>query len=307
MTLNPQNFEFIKFLTKKCLMINYKSIKLSPGLYFVSTPIGSARDITLRALDILANADVLAAEDTRTLKKLMEIHEIQLKNRILVSYHDHNGSKARPKLLAHLEQGKSIAYASEAGTPLIADPGFSLLNSAISAENNVISAPGPCALIAALTVGGLPTDRFSFEGFLPNNKSQRELKFRQLQSYRGTLIFYESAKWWKDTLVKAAEVLGETRQGVVCREITKKFEDIKRGNLKELSEFYSDKNVKGEIVLLMAGAVDPDTDWSKIEQNVRDALRSMSVKDSAEAVALALNVPRRDVYQIALKIKSNGD
>ena len=288
-------------------MVNYKSIKLSPGLYFVSTPIGSARDITLRALDILANADVLAAEDTRTLKKLLEIHKIPMKNRILISYHDHNGSKARPKLLAHLEQGKSIAYTSEAGTPLIADPGFSLLTGVISAENNVTSAPGPCALIAALTVGGLPTDRFCFEGFLPNNKSQRELKFRQLQSYRGTLIFYESAKRLKDTLVKALEIFGEARQAVVCREITKKFEDIKRGNLKELSAFYSDKNVKGEIVLLIAGAVDFDTDQSKIEQYVKDALRSMSVKDSAEAVALAFNVPRRDVYQIALKIKSDGD
>ena len=164
-------------------MVNYKSIKLSPGLYFVSTPIGSARDITLRALDILANADVLAAEDTRTLKKLLEIHGIHLKNRSLISYHDHNGSKARPKLLAYLKNGKSVAYASEAGTPLIADPGFSLLNEVLSMENDVTSAPGPCALIAALTVAGLPTDRFYFEGFLPNNKSQRELKFRGLKSY----------------------------------------------------------------------------------------------------------------------------
>ena len=288
-------------------MVNYKSIKLSPGLYFVSTPIGSARDITLRALDILASADVLAAEDTRTLKKLLEIHGIQLKNRSLISYHDHNGSKARPRLLAHLEQGKSIAYASEAGTPLIADPGFSLLTEVLSAENNVISAPGPCALIAALTVAGLPTDRFSFEGFLPNNKSQRELKLRDLQSYRGTLIFYESAKRLSETLLKSAEVLGEDRQAVVCREITKKFEDIQRGSLKKLSGFYGDKNIKGEIVLLIAGATDPDVDLNKVEQHLKDALKSMSVKDSAEAVALALNVSRRDVYQLALKIKSRSE
>ena len=288
-------------------MVNYKSIKLSPGLYFVSTPIGSARDITLRALDILASADVLAAEDTRTLKKLLEIHGIQLKNRSLISYHDHNGSKARPKLLAYLENGKSVAYASEAGTPLIADPGFSLLNEVLSLENNVTSAPGPCALIAALTVAGLPTDRFYFEGFLPNNKSQRELKFRGLKYYPGTLIFYESTKRLNDTLVKATEVFGRDRQGVICRELTKKFEDIKRGSLKELSEFYRDKNVKGEIVLLVAGAGNPDIDRSEIEQQLKDALKYMSVKDSAEAVALALNVPRRDVYQLALKIKSGGD
>ena len=288
-------------------MVNYKSIKLSPGLYFVSTPIGSARDITLRSLDILANADVLAAEDTRTLKKLLEIHGIQLKNRSLISYHDHNGTKARPKLLAHLKNGKSVAYASEAGTPLIADPGFSLLTEVLSMENDVTSAPGPCALIAALTVAGLPTDRFYFEGFLPNNKSQRELKFRGLKSYLGTLIFYESAKRLNDTLVIAKEVFGEDRQGVVCRELTKKFEDIKRGSLKELSEIYFDKNIKGEIVLLVAGADNTDIDRSEIEQYVKDALKSMSVKDSAEAVAIAFNVPRRDIYQLALQIKNGGD
>ena len=287
-------------------MVNYKSIKLSPGLYFVSTPIGTARDITLRALDILANADVLAAEDTRTLKKLLEIHGIQLKKRTLISYHDHNASKVRPKLLAHLDQGKSIAYASDAGTPLIADPGFSLLTEVLSLENNVTSAPGPCALIAALTVAGLPTDRFYFEGFLPTNKSQRESKFRELKFYRGTLIFYETAKRLKDTLVKAGEVFGGDRQGVVCREITKKFEHTKRGSLIELSEFYSDKNVKGEIVLLVAGAGSTVIDRNELEKYIKDALKSMSVKDSAEIVANALNVPKRDVYQIALKIKSGG-
>ena len=288
-------------------MVNYKSIKLSPGLYFVSTPIGTARDITLRALDILANADVLAAEDTRTLKKLLEIHGIQLKKRTLISYHDHNATKVRPKLLAHLDQGKSIAYASDAGTPLIADPGFSLLTEVLSLENNVTSAPGPCALIAALTVAGLPTDRFYFEGFLPTNKSQRESKFRELKFYRGTLIFYETAKRLKDTLVKAAEVFGGDRQGVVCREITKKFEHTKRGSLMELSEFYSDKNVKGEIVLLVAGAGSTVIDRNELEQYVKEALKSMSVKDSAEAVAIAFNVPRRDIYQLALQIKSGGD
>ena len=238
---------------------------------------------------------------------MLEIHGIKLKNRSLISYHDHNGSKARPKLLAYLENGKSVAYASEAGTPLIADPGFSLLNEVLSLENNVTSAPGPCALIAALTIAGLPTDRFYFEGFLPSNKSQRELKFRELKSYPGTLIFYESAKRLNNTLVKATEVFGGDRQGVICRELTKKFEDIQRGSLKKLSEFYCDKNIKGEVVLLVAGAGNPDIDQSEIEQHVKVALKSMSVKDSAEAVALAFNLPRRDIYQLALQIKSGGD
>ena len=147
------------------------------GFIFCFNTYRFSPDRILRSLDILANADVLAAEDTRTLKKLLEIHGIQIKNRSLISYHDHNGVKARPKLLTHLENGKSVAYASEAGTPLIADPGFSLLTEVLSMENDVTSAPGPCALIAALTVAGLPTDRFYFEGFLPNNKSQKELNF----------------------------------------------------------------------------------------------------------------------------------
>ena len=237
---------------------------------------------------------------------MLEIHGIQLKKRSLISYHDHNASKVRPKLLAHLDQGKSIAYTSEAGTPLIADPGFSLLTEVLSLENNVTSAPGPCALIAALTVAGLPTDRFYFEGFLPTNKNQRESKFRELQFYQGTLIFYESAKRLKDTLEKAAEVFGEDRQGVVCREITKKFEDTKRGSLTELSDFYSDKNVKGEIVLLIAGAGSTVIDRNELEQYVKDALKSLSVKDCADTVAHILNVPKRDVYQLAIKIKSGG-
>ena len=292
-------------------MVNYKSIKLSPGLYFVSTPIGTARDITLRALDILASVDVLAAEDTRTLKKLLEIHGIQLKNRTLISYHDHNGSKIRPKILDYLEQGKSIAYASEAGTPLIADPGFSLLSEVINLGKNVTSAPGPCALIAALTIGGLSTDKFYFEGFLPNNKNQRELKLRNLNRYSGTLVFYESPKRLIDTLEMAVEIFGEKRLGVVCREITKKFEDAKRGNLKELSEFYRNHKVKGEIVILIDGVKDAagglDLDRTKIETHLKEAMRSMSVKDSAETVSIALNLPRRDVYQLALQIKNSRD
>ena len=150
----------------------------------------------------------------------------------MISYHDHNGSKIRPKILDYLEQGKSIAYASEAGTPLIADPGFSLLSEVINSGKSVTSAPGPCALIAALTIGGLSTDKFYFEGFLPNNKNQRELKLRNLNRYSGTLVFYESPKRLIDTLEMAVEIFGEKRLGVVCREITKKFEDARRGTLK---------------------------------------------------------------------------
>ncbi|MDD8023474.1 MAG: SAM-dependent methyltransferase, partial [Paracoccaceae bacterium] len=146
---------------------------LGTGLYFLATPIGAARDITLRALDILTSADVIAAEDTRTLRHLMEIHGVALNHRPLIAYHDHNGEAARPKLLRALSEGKSVAYASEAGTPLVADPGYQLGRAAIAAGHPVFAAPGPSAVLAALTVSGLPSDRFLFAGFPPNTASAR--------------------------------------------------------------------------------------------------------------------------------------
>ena len=156
--------------------VNHRIEKLPAGLYFVATPIGTARDITLRALDILASADVIAAEDTRTMRRLLDIHGIALGDRPLLAYHDHNGAQIRPKLLAFLAQGKAVAYGSEAGTPLIADPGFGLSQAAVEAGALVTSAPGPSAIIAALTLAGLPTDRFFFGGFLPNTQSQTDIK-----------------------------------------------------------------------------------------------------------------------------------
>ena len=153
--------------------MNAKTVKLEGGLYFVATPIGTARDITLRALDILASADVLAAEDTRSMRRLMDIHGIALGDRPLMSYHDHNGARARPRLMQYLAEGRSVAYASEAGTPLIADPGYDLSIEAATAGYLVTSAPGPTAIATALTLAGLPTDKFLFAGFLPNSKSAR--------------------------------------------------------------------------------------------------------------------------------------
>ncbi|CAG0911726.1 unnamed protein product, partial [Cyprideis torosa] len=168
--------------------------ELTPGLYLVATPIGNARDITLRALDILASADVLAAEDTRSLRRLIEIHGIALSNRPLLAYHEHNGARMRPVLLDHIDNGRSVAYASEAGTPMISDPGFDLLRAVREGEQAATTAPGASAAIAALTLAGLPTDRFFFAGFLPNARGARKKALGELANIPGTLVFYESPR-----------------------------------------------------------------------------------------------------------------
>ncbi|HAR54646.1 MAG TPA: rRNA (cytidine-2'-O-)-methyltransferase, partial [Roseovarius nubinhibens] len=168
--------------------MNPRTERLAAGLYLVAVPIGTARDITLRALDILASAEVLVAEDTRSLRHLMEIHGISLGDRPLWAYHDHNGGKMRPRIMAALAEGRSVAYASEAGTPMIADPGFDLVRSARDEGLGVIAAPGPSAVVTALTVAGLPTDRFLFEGFLPNSASQRKTALREIAGVQATLV-----------------------------------------------------------------------------------------------------------------------
>ena len=272
------------------------------GLYFVATPIGAARDITLRALDILASADVLAAEDTRTLRHLMEIHGIALQGRPLVAYHDHNGEAARPRLIAALKAGKSVAYASEAGTPLLADPGFQLGRAALAEGLTVLAAPGPSALLCALSVSGLPTDRFLFAGFLPNTSSARKRALRELADIPGSLVFYESPRRIAASLRDMAETLGADRQAAVCRELTKRFEEVTRGKLADLGEIFTKRAVKGEIVVVVdrgtAAVVGPET----VEAALKSALKTLSVKDAAAQVALQLGLARRDVYQLALGI-----
>lgn len=275
--------------------------RLSPGLYFLATPIGAARDITLRALDILASADVLAAEDTRTLRHLMEIHGIALGDRPLVAYHEHNNDVALPRLMRAIAEGKSVAYASEAGTPLISDPGFQLGRGAIAEGFSVLSAPGPSAVLCALTVSGLPSDRFLFAGFPPAAKSARETFLRELAQVQATLIFYESPKRVGGLLMDMVPNLGEGRNAVVCRELTKKFEEISRGTLGELAAAFADRDVKGEIVVLVDRAPEQVADAATVEQALDQALTHMSMKDAASAVAQAYGLPRRDVYQLALR------
>ena len=282
--------------------MNYQKLSLAPGLYLVATPIGSARDITLRALDILASADVIAAEDTRTARKLMDIHGIPHAGRRMIAFHDHSKDAGADGLVALIAQGASLAYVSEAGTPLVADPGFELGRAAIAAGLPVTAAPGPSAVLAALCVSGLPTDRFAFVGFLPSARAQRETEVAALRDVPFTLVFYESPKRVGETLGILRDILGQGRQAVVCRELTKKFEEVSRGDLETLADDFADRPVKGEIVVLVGRAGAAEVPEQDVAAALRDAMATMRVKDAATAVAGAFGLPRREVYQMALKI-----
>ncbi|AUQ48966.1 16S rRNA (cytidine(1402)-2'-O)-methyltransferase [Phaeobacter inhibens] len=285
--------------------MNHKIVHLPSGLYFVATPIGTARDITLRALDVLASADMIAAEDTRSLRKLMEIHGVPLNGRQIVAYHDHSGAGARARLLAALEEGQSVAYASEAGMPLIADPGYDLSRAAAEAGHLVTVAPGASAALAALTLAGLPTDAFFFAGFLPNASGARRKRLEELTAVPGTLVFYESPKRIAASLRDMAAVLGD-RPAALCREITKKFEEVRRDSLLTLAEGLDQAPVKGEIVVLVDRARGVSVSDGDLDSDLRAALKDNSVKDAASIVAEMHNLPRRKIYQLALDMAKDA-
>ncbi|WP_163849059.1 16S rRNA (cytidine(1402)-2'-O)-methyltransferase [Pseudooceanicola aestuarii] len=275
---------------------------LTAGLYLVAVPIGASRDITLRALDILATADVLAAEDTRSLRRLMDIHAIPLNGRQVLSYHDHNGGRVRPRLLAEMAAGKSVAYAAEAGTPMIADPGYDLAQAARDEGHAVTAAPGASAVLTALMLGGLPTDRFLFAGFLPSASGARKSALLAERETAATLAFYESPNRIAATLRDAAAVLGGDRPAALCRELTKRFEEIRRGTLDELARSCVETPPKGEIVLLIGKGDSGTINETDLETVLKAALGTMSVRDAADNVAARFNLPRRKVYQLALKL-----
>lgn len=274
---------------------------LAPGLYLVATPIGAARDITLRALDILASADVLAAEDTRTLRHLMEIHGIALGDRPLIACHDHNEAQVSPRLLGAIAAGKSVAYASEAGTPMVSDPGFPLARAVLAEGLPLSAAPGPSAAICALTLAGLPTDRFLFAGFAPAQKSARRSFLQDLATIPATLVLYESPKRVKQILEECGEILGQGRKIALCRELTKRFEEVLRGTVAEVSAAIDGRDLKGEIVLVIDRGEKTVSDAATVEAALDRALEQMTVKDAAAAVAEAFGLPRRDLYQLALQ------
>ncbi|MBN2906646.1 MAG: 16S rRNA (cytidine(1402)-2'-O)-methyltransferase [Rhodobacteraceae bacterium] len=276
---------------------------LAPGIYFVATPIGAARDITLRGLDILAMADVIAAEDTRTARHLMQIHGIALGERALIAYHDHSAPAVRARLVGMAADGQSIACVSEAGTPMVADPGYPLARDAIAAGVPVHAAPGPSALLAALSVSGLPSDRVLFAGFAPPQAGARARMLKDLAGLKATLVFYESPRRVRRFLGELAQHLGQEREAAVCRELTKRFEEVSRGTLGALAQEFATREVKGEIVVLVGRGGDQQAAAADVETALRNALDRVSLKDAVAEVSAALNLPRRQVYQVALKLE----
>lgn len=279
---------------------------MAPGLWLVATPIGNSADISLRALDVLKRADILACEDTRRTRKLLDIHSISLNGRRAISYNDQNGAGRRPQIMGLLAEGQSVAYASDAGTPLIADPGYRLVEAAREEGHPVHVVPGASAVLAALSVAGLPTDRFMFMGFLPVKTNARKREFEEVAKLRSTLVFFESPRRLGAMLKDASEVLGPTRDAVVVRELTKTFEEVNAARLGELAEDYGARIPKGEVVVVIGPPIASDAVLEAtsevVEDLVRKALDTLSVKDAAKEVSKATGLPRREVYEQAVQI-----
>ena len=285
-------------------MIVKESIKLDSGLYFVATPIGAARDITLRAMDVLRDADILVAEDTRTLRKLMDIHSISLKGRKIISYNDHNGTSKRPFIISEIALGKSVSYSSEAGSPLVADPGYQLGREVSESGYRVVTVPGACAVIAALTVSGLPTNQFFYAGFLPNSKSARRKFLTLVENIPGTLVFYESPKRLNKALIDMLFILGPERPVVIARELTKKFEETIRSTLGEINEKIEGRAIKGEIVILIGKKPETVFNLEDLHKILLVELSENSLKDTVLKVAMRTGVARSLVYKAALEINN---
>jgi 16S rRNA (cytidine1402-2'-O)-methyltransferase len=274
-----------------------------PGLHVVATPIGNLGDISFRALATLAAADAIVAEDTRVTKKLLAHYGISTP---LIAYHEHNAEVMRPHLLARLAGGAALALVSDAGTPLVSDPGFKLVTEALAQNINVVSVPGASAVLAALVVAGLPTDRFFFEGFLPQKSSARRSRIAELSSIPGTLIFFESPRRLAGAIEDLAAVLGP-REAAIARELTKCFETVRRGSLPELAAMVAEEGApKGEIVLLVAPPAAQRAEKSQDELDARlsKALREFSVKDAAIVVSAETGEPRRKVYARAIELSA---
>ena len=273
--------------------------KAEPGLYLVATPIGNLGDITLRALEVLAGADVIACEDTRVTRKLIERYGITTP---LTAYHEHNAAEARPKLLARLAGDQAIALVSDAGTPLISDPGYKLVRAACEAGHSVTALPGPSSVLAALSVAGLPTDRFFFEGFLPPKQAARQKRAAVLANIPSTLVMFESGPRGAAMLADLAAAFGK-RTAAVCRELTKLHEEVKRGDLETLAhEYTAGAETRGEFVIVVAPPAEDEEISDNVDELLRQALRRVSVKDAVGEVALVTGRPRREVYQRALNL-----
>ena len=273
---------------------------IEPGLHIVATPIGNLGDVTLRALATLAAADAILAEDTRISSRLTNRYEIATP---LIAYHEHNAAQSRPRILERLSEGQALALISDAGTPLISDPGYKLVAEAVAAGISVFSLPGPSAALTALTLSGLPTDRFFFEGFLPHRSAARRERANALARIPATLIFYEAPSRLAESLADLATELGP-RPAAVARELTKVFEETRRGDLAGLAtEYAAAAPPKGEIVIVVGPpSAAPILEADALDREILTALEALSVKDAAAAVAARTGLPRREVYGRTLQL-----
>jgi 16S rRNA (cytidine1402-2'-O)-methyltransferase len=275
---------------------------LTAGLYIVATPIGNARDISLRALEVLKGCDVIACEDTRMTSKLLTIHGI---SRPLVPYNDHNAPEMRPKLLTRLARGEVVALVSDAGTPLVSDPGYKLVRDVIAEGMPVVAIPGASAVLAGLALSGLPSDRFLFAGFLPHRAGERAAILEELKGVRATLIFFESAQRLSESLASMLAVLGD-RPAVMAREITKLHEETRRGLLSQLASHYETAAApRGEVTLLIGPPREAEIDMGKIDAALKAALPFMPVKAAAEMIAGLTDGSKKAIYARALDLKED--
>jgi 16S rRNA (cytidine1402-2'-O)-methyltransferase len=271
------------------------AIVLAPGLYVVATPIGNLSDITLRALSVLARADIVCCEDTRHSLKLMHHYRLSAK---LVPYHEHNAARERPKVLKMLSEGARIAIISDAGTPLISDPGYRLVREAGAQGSAVFTVPGPSAVVAGLSVSGLPTDSFYFAGFLPPREAATKRRLEELAEIPGTLVFFQTA----NRLAKSLDALGIVfagRELVIARELTKRFEEVLRVTLP--ADAIPEREWRGEFVLLVSPPLERVADEQELREAIREAMQRASLRDAVEEVRRTLRVPRKQAYDIALE------
>ncbi len=277
----------------------------SGTLYIIATPIGNLEDITLRALRLLKEVDVIAAEDTRHTRKLLTHYGITTP---LTSYHDHSETEKAPELIAQLQAGKNIALVSDAGTPCIADPGFRLVTAAAEAGLSVVPIPGPSLVTALMSVGGLPTDRFAFEGFLPAKRMQRRKALQHLQREERTLVFFESPHRVLEMLADLEEICGD-RRIVMGRELTKMFEEVLRGKVSELRAVLAVRDIKGEVAILVAGQTESSVseDARPLAEEIQElSAQGFSLKDVARIVSETRGIPKREVYALGLRMKEES-
>ncbi len=283
------------------ITLTTRASKGRAGLYIVATPIGNAQDITLRALELLGDADTILCEDTRVTAKLLSIHGLSKKK--CIAYHEHNAEKMRPKVLEKLEKGERVVLVSDAGTPLINDPGYKLVRDCAERGLPYTTAPGASSVITALVLSGLPSDRFLYLGFLPNKTVARQKALEEVKNVRATLITLESPRRVAACLADMAQVLGK-REAAVTRELTKRYEEIRRASLPELATQYKEEDVRGEVVLIVGPPEEGcnETSADDLDSLLQNALSRLSLRDAVAEVVDVTGLKKRQVYNRALEL-----